>query len=145
MRACCWLLLPVPGASVYKVNDITSFQSEFLLSRVNCRDLHFTYFIIWKISDLQRDLASSRCLYCAVETLIQSWATSHFTLGWIIQEKFVYLVPRTTDTQWRHKSKISENLGQCGRQNMLRPYLKVWDLDWNFRPCSKGYFLSGRP
>ena len=32
-------------------------------------------------------------------------------------------VPRTTGTQWRHKSKKSENLGRCGRQNMLRPYL----------------------
>ena len=28
---------------------------------------------------------------------------------------------------WRHKSKISEKLGQCGRQNMLRPYLTIWD------------------
>ena len=29
--------------------------------------------IIWQISDLQRDLASeASCLYCAVETLIQS-------------------------------------------------------------------------
>ena len=26
---------------------------------------------------------------------------------------------RTTDTQLRHKSKISEKLGRCGRQNML--------------------------
>ena len=32
---------------------------------------------------------------------------------------------RTTDTQWRHKSKISEKLGQCGRQNMLWPYLGI--------------------
>ena len=39
---------------------------------------------------------------------------------------------RTTDTQWRHKSEKSENLGRCGRQNMLRPYLKTWDLDWIF-------------
>ena len=31
--------------------------------------------------------------------------------------------PRTTDTQWRYKSKISEKLGRCGRKNMLRPYL----------------------
>ena len=37
--------------------------------------------------------------------------------------------PRTTDTQWRHKSKKSEILGRCGRQNMLRPYLKMWDWD----------------
>ena len=35
----------------------------------------------------------------------------------------------TTDTQWRHKSKKSENLGRCGRQNMLRPYLKIWDWE----------------
>ena len=39
---------------------------------------------------------------------------------------------RTTDTQWRHKSKIFEKLGRCGRQNMLRPYLKIWDWDWIF-------------
>ena len=37
---------------------------------------------------------------------------------------------RTMDTQWRHKSKISEKLGRFGRQNMLRPYLKIWDWDW---------------
>ena len=39
---------------------------------------------------------------------------------------------RTTDTQWRHKSKISEKLGQCGRWNMLWLYLNIWDLDWIF-------------
>ena len=39
---------------------------------------------------------------------------------------------RTTDTQWRHKSKKSENLGRCGRQNMLRPYLKIWDWELIF-------------
>ena len=32
----------------------------------------------------------------------------------------------------RHKSKISEKLGRCGRQNMLPPYLKIWDWDWIF-------------
>ena len=32
--------------------------------------------------------------------------------------------PRTTDTRWQHKSKISEKLGRCGRLNMLPPYLK---------------------
>ena len=39
---------------------------------------------------------------------------------------------RTTDTQWRHKSKISEKLGRCGRQNMLPPYLKIWEWEWIF-------------
>ena len=36
------------------------------------------------------------------------------------------LLSRTTDTQWRHKSKKSKILGRCGRQNMLRPHLKIW-------------------
>ena len=49
---------------------------------------------------------------------------------WIIA--IVYLQTRTTDTQWRRKSKISEKLGWCGRQNMLRPYLKIWDWDWDW-------------
>ena len=34
---------------------------------------------------------------------------------------------QTTDTQWRHKSKISEKLGRFVRQNMLWPYLKLWE------------------
>ena len=39
---------------------------------------------------------------------------------------------RTTDTQWRHKSKKPEKLGWCGRQNMLWPYFKIWDWDLIF-------------
>ena len=38
----------------------------------------------------------------------------------------------TTDTQWRLKSKISEKLGRCGRQNMLPQYLKIWEWEWIF-------------
>ena len=50
-----------------------------------------------------------------------------------IKRGFVCLFSkRTTDTQWRHKSKISEKLGWCGRQNMLPPYLEIWDWDWIF-------------
>ena len=45
--------------------------------------------------------------------------------------KIPHLRSRTTDTQWRHKSKISEKLGWCGRQNMLWPYLKVGDWEWS--------------
>ena len=36
---------------------------------------------------------------------------------------------RTTDTRRQHKSKISEKLGRCGRQNMLPPYLKIWEWE----------------
>ena len=45
---------------------------------------------------------------------------------------------QTTDTQWRHKSKISEKLGWYGRQNMLRPCLKSGSefsaLQWRLFP-----------
>jgi hypothetical protein len=50
---------------------------------------------------------------------------------------------RTTDTKWRHKSKISEKLGRCGRQNMLRPYLKIWNWDWIFRRAVKAISSLG--
>ena len=79
----------------------------------------------------------------------------HFNSAW---------KPRTTNTQWKHKSKISEKLGWCGRQNMLRPYLKTWEWEWIFgravkaisaldvrspwwKPIqmSKAYFLLGKP
>ena len=50
---------------------------------------------------------------------------------------------RTTDTQWRHKSKISEKLGRCGRQNMLPSYLKIWDWDWIFGHAVKAISSLG--
>ena len=54
-----------------------------------------------------------------------------------------YYAPRTTDTQWRHKSKKSEILGQCGRQNMLRLYLKIWDWDLIFGRAVKAISWPG--
>ena len=39
-----------------------------------------------------------------------------------------------------HKLKKSENLGQFGRQNMLRPYLRIWDWDWIFGRAVKAIF-----
>jgi hypothetical protein len=50
---------------------------------------------------------------------------------------------RTMDTQWRHKSKISEKLGRCGRQNMLRSYLKIWDWELSFGRAVKRISSSG--
>ena len=37
------------------------------------------------------------------------------------------------------------HVGPRGRQNMLRPYLKMWEWEWIFGPCSEGDFLTGRP
>ena len=54
-----------------------------------------------------------------------------------------WCVSRTMDTQWRHKSKLSEKLGRCGRQNMLRPYLKIWEWEWIFGRAVKAISSLG--
>ena len=41
------------------------------------------------------------------------------------------------------KSKKSENLGRCGRQNMLRPYLKIWEWGLIFGRAVKAISSPG--
>ena len=60
-----------------------------------------------------------------------------------IQVNVIQSWPRTTDTQWKHKSQISEKLGRCGRQNMLRPYLNIWEWEWIFGRAVKATFSLG--
>ena len=65
---------------------------------------------------------------------------------WKLFNNLMYLpllLSRTTDTQWKHKSKISEKLGRCGRQNMLWPYLKIWDWEWIFGRAVKAISSLG--
>ena len=54
-----------------------------------------------------------------------------------------WTLTRTTDTQWWHKSKKSENLGQCDRlnKNMPRPYVKIWE--WIFGRAVKAISSLG--
>ena len=56
---------------------------------------------------------------------------------------FIKARPRTTDIQWRHKSKKSENLGRYGRQNMLRLYLKIWEWELIFGRAVKAISSPG--
>ena len=49
----------------------------------------------------------------------------------------------THELQWRHKSKKSESFGRYGRQNMLRPYLTIWDWDWIFGHAVKAISSLG--
>ena len=60
-----------------------------------------------------------------------------------LSESEIWTCTRTTDTQWRHKSKKSENLGRCGRQNMLQPYLKIWEWEWIFGRAVKAISSPG--
>ena len=61
----------------------------------------------------------------------------------ILDDQGNHLDSRTTDTQWRHKLKISEKLGRCGRQNILRPYLKIWEWEWIFGRAVKAISSLG--
>ena len=60
--------------------------------------------------------------------------TSHETLALIHAQRHGLRTP---------KSKISEKLVQCGRQNMLWPYLKIWDWDWIFGRAVKAISSLG--
>ena len=66
-----------------------------------------------------------------------------FILEWSVKAKKFTLQSRTTNTQWRHKSKISEKLGQCGRQNMLWLYQKIWEWEWIFGRAVKAISSLG--
>ena len=56
---------------------------------------------------------------------------------WVFYDLY-HRLPKTTDTQWRHKSKKSE---KCGRQHMLRSYLRIWD--WIFGRTGKAISSLG--
>ena len=75
------------------------------------------------------------------------WVSIVRALGWSRKTtKYLHnlmLLSLTTDTQWRYKSKKSEILGWCGRQNMIRPYLKIWDLDLIFGRAVKAISSPG--
>ena len=64
-----------------------------------------------------------------------------------VMERYAVLVgqiiPRTMDTQWRHESKKYEYLGWCVRQNMLRPYLKIWEWELIFGRAVKAISSPG--
>ena len=64
------------------------------------------------------------------------WPQDHFA------PHSLWLQARTTDTQWRHKSKKSEILGRYGRQYLLWPFLKIRDWDLIFGHAVKAISLS---
>ena len=45
---------------------------------------------------------------------------------------FMYWVHKSMDYESQWSYKIKKKLGQYGRQNMLRPNLKIWEWEWIF-------------
>ena len=85
------------------------------------------------------------CTVCANSSEKWSKLFLMWRLCWVSNKLFsaTPLESQTTYTQWRHKSKISEKLGRCGRKNMLWPYLKIWDWDWIFDRAVKAIASLG--
>ena len=68
-----------------------------------------------------------------------TWVVAFSSGGYKIRKIFAYkpIYPQTTYTQRKHKSKESENLGPCGRQNMF------WDWDLIFSRAVMAIFSPG--
>ena len=117
----------------------------------------YSCLLIGVISDylLIRNSSKKWPIYSGYSLLITAYFGSMNCILWIKSSSYQKLnaggscksLPhsgtRTTDTQWRHKSKISEKLGRCGRQNMLPPYLKIWEWEWIFGRAVKAISSLG--
>ena len=114
----------------FSIYEIFSFATHINFAFQGCMMIlfHFKMFLFFLLKlGRHQELRCSNYYMC-------SWT--------LIYTKFLFLFStkkeqelcraRTTDTQWRHESKKFENLGRCGRQNMLRPCLKIWYWDWIF-------------
>ena len=82
-----------------------------------------------------------RVIYDFGKRILQDFNEASMNCRWV--GDWYCTKARTTDTQWRHKSKKSENLGRCGSQNMLRLYLKIWNWDLIFGRAVKAIFSPG--
>ena len=106
-----------------------NFQPEYVIEGVLIRDGEF-FVNIFKEEWLQN--ISTPVFSTPIFAIFNPRPFQCQTLNHDFNQWKKYSRARTTDTQWRHKSKISEKLGWCGRQNMLQPYLKIWDWEWIF-------------
>ena len=98
------------------------------------REFNFSLKVFGKrINDWK--LSCSPSVYTNSEFQLLTWFWTSILIG----SKYGLRTPN----EGTYKSKISEISGRCGRQNMLRPYLKYLkylnlELVFDFRPCSEG-------
>ena len=118
-----------------KINVVGLFKIQILQihqhknSETTHFHLHFEFFKAWVVNGVRSLVLWKKYGICPP---FLTSAPNHSRFG-----------ARTPDTQWRHKSKKSENLGRCGRQNMLRQYLKIWDWDLIFGHAVKAISSLG--
>ena len=54
-------------------------------------------------------------------------------------------IPLSHELRTPNEGINQRNLKFWADVHMLRPYLKIWNLDLIFRLCIEGVFLTGRP
>ena len=108
--------------------------------------IKFSFIFLQKFLLFAQNRTSGSIIICFIWTLKASFNCNSSMNKIIFFMTIAWFLTWTTDTRWRHKSKISEKLGRCGRQNKLRPYLKIWDWDWIFgravKVCSWWFLTS---
>ena len=112
-----------PFHKIVKLFDVSkNAPEEFNQILTNCWLQKIQLFCLMYVMVVKRfvSICFSSIQLLILENIFEIFATFYFKRQ----------SARTTDTQWRHKSKKSENLGQCGRQNMLWPYLKFGIGSW---------------
>ena len=131
--------------------SISFYETKFMIQTVHTTTLkssvilaaprrEFDFFCCGNVQRICQHFKSDS--WCAQLIIRHNGVKSFFKVKFPIGT-FLSFWARTTDTQWRHKSKISDKLGRCGRQNTLPPYLKIWDWDWIFGRAVKAISSLG--
>ena len=102
---------------LYLTDSLTSFLSPiFLLIKIQSMWL-LVGLLVGKVSyHLSISIVKSSYKALQIYTVELLWKLDTFKKCTL--NKYLPYT-QTTDTQWRQKSRKSENLGRCGRQNML--------------------------
>ena len=119
-----WTIWKIVHIFVQKKIKPTSYQktSQYLslLKEYQCARQFFLLFFIF-----EKAVCTSR----REQGVFQTWKIGAKLLLFSSTETRVNLEILRTPNESINQKK-SEILGRCGRQNMLRPYLKILDWDW---------------
>ena len=105
------------------MNNVSSFKKLYLTAARQAQDYLFYMFRIIGFSSLY-----SKILFAnEIDLLDRTWTQDH-------------------STDYGHpimKSNKYENFGRCGRRNMLRSYLKIWEWEQIFGSALKAISSPG--
>ena len=92
---------------------------------LSCQD---SYFVLSWDTMLTKEL---RYLFICLSKLLENWSFNFFRISHGLR----------TPNEGRNQRYLYENLGWCGRQNMFRSYLKIWEWEWIFGRAVKSIMV----